>query len=97
MLMQPDQVRELILAALKDRSPKGYKELQRAGALSAFLDRTTQMVVESVNLAQDRASVGSAPANPVTAVQASNNAANVAQEVALAQVMEEIEAMPGGR
>ena len=92
MRMSPSQLRETFKIALQDRAPKAAKEMQRDGTLEAFLGRMTQMVSEQVDMAADRANLKHS-SDPVEAVQEANYAVNVAQEVALAQVIEEIDAL----
>ena len=96
--MQPDEIRQVLKTALEERAPQAHAELKRSGQLATFLNRLTEMAAETINEAWDQIPERTREmTDPLLIAQTGNRMVAQANETALAQAIEEIDALNGDR
>lgn len=98
--MNPKYLMELLTKALQTKAPQKFEQMKAAGTLGQFLQNLLAQTLEAISEARQDAissavSEGSQQfkANPLERTQAINSAQKAAEEVAIAQAMEQIEAL----
>ena len=99
-MMTDKQLRELLATALKDKAPEAHSRMRADGTLNAYLSNLTGQTLEAINEARQDAIAGlvseASPTfepDPLARTQAINMATKAAEEIALAQAIETIEAL----
>ena len=99
-MMTDKQLRELLATALKNKAPAAYNRMLEAGTLKEYLEGLMGVTLGSIMDAEQDAIDGlvseGSPTfepDPLARTQAINMARKAAEEIALAQAMETIEAL----
>lgn len=98
--MTDKQLWELLTKALQSKAPAAYSRMQKDGTLNAYLSNLAGQMLEAINEARQDAIDGlvseGSPTfepDPMKRTQAINMATKAAEEIALAQAIETIEAL----
>lgn len=99
-MMTDKQLRELLATALKNKAPAAYNRMLEAGTLKEYLEGLMGVTLEAISEARQDAIAGlvseggpTFEPDPLARTQAINMATKAAEEIALAQAMETIEAL----
>ena len=99
-MMTDKQLRELLATALKNKAPAAYGRMKKDGTLKEYLEGLMGVTLEAISEARQDAIDGLASEgsptfepDPMKRAQAINMATKAAEEIALAQAMETIEAL----
>lgn len=99
-MMTDKQLWELLTKALQSKAPATYSRMQKDGTLKEYLEDLMGVTLEAISKARQDAidglvSEGSLTfePDPMKRMQAINMATKAAEEIALAQAMETIEAL----
>lgn len=98
--MTDSQVLAMLTKAMQTKAPQAFEQMKAAGTLTQYLQNLLAQTLEAISEARQDAisSVVSEDSpqfqpNPLERTQAINNAQKAAEEAAIAQAMEQIEAL----